>query len=33
MIPTINKLTHVTRHTATAIDHLFTDTIKKNIEI
>ena len=33
MIPTINKLTHVTRHTATAIDHLFTDTTMKNIEI
>ena len=26
MIPTINKPTRVTRHTATAIDHVFTNT-------
>ena len=33
MIPTINKPTRVTRHTATAIDHVFTNTIMGNIEI
>ena len=33
MIPTINKPTRVTRHTATAIDHVFTNTIMDNIEI
>ena len=33
MIPTINKTTHVTRHTATAINHVFTNTIMGNIEI
>ena len=33
MIPTINKPTHVTRHTATAIDQVFTNTIMDNIEI
>ena len=33
MIPTINKSIHVTRHTATAIDHVFTNTIMDNIEI
>ena len=33
MIPTINKPTRVTRHTATAIDHVFTNTIVDNIEI
>ena len=32
MIPTINKPTRVTRHTATAIDHVFTNTIMGNIE-
>ena len=33
MIPTINKLTRFTRHTATAIDHVFTNTIVDNIGI
>ena len=33
MIPTINKPARVTRHTATAIDHIFTNTIMDNIEI
>ena len=34
MIPMINKPTRVTRqHAATAIDHVFTDTIMDNIEI
>ena len=33
MIPTINKPTRVTRHTATAIDHVFTNAIMDNIEI
>ena len=33
MIPTINKPTRVTRYTATAIDHAFTNTIMDNIEI
>ena len=33
MIPTINKPTRVTRCTATAIDHVFTNTIMDNIEI
>ena len=33
MIPTINKPARVTRHTATAIDHVFTNTITGNIEI
>ena len=33
MIPTIKKLTRIKRHTATAIDHVFTNTIMDNIEI
>ena len=33
MIPTINKPTRVTRHIATTIDHVFTNTIMDNIEI
>ena len=33
MIPTINKPTPVTRHTATATDRVFTNTIMDNIEI
>ena len=33
MIPTMNKPTRVTRHTATTIDHVFTNTIMDNIEI
>ena len=33
MIPTINKPTRVTRHTATVTDHVFTNTIMGNIEI
>ena len=33
MIPTINKRTHFTRHTATAIDHVFINTIMDDIEI
>ena len=33
MIPTINKPTRVTRHTATAIDHVFTNTIMDSITI
>ena len=33
MILTINKPTRVTRHTVTAIDHVFTNTIMDNIEI
>ena len=33
MIPTINKPTRVARHTATAIDHVYTNTIMDNIEI
>ena len=33
LIPTINKPTCVTRHIATPIDHVFTNTIKDNIEI
>ena len=33
MILTINKPTRVTRHSATAIDHVFTYTIMDNIEI
>ena len=33
MIPTTNKPTRVTRHTATAIDHVFTNTIMGNMEI
>ena len=33
MIPTINKPTRVTRHTAIAIDQVFTNTIMDNIEI
>ena len=33
MIPTINKPKRVTRHTATAIDHVFTNTLMDNIEI
>ena len=33
MIPTINKPTRVTRHTTTAIDHVFTNTIMGNIGI
>ena len=32
MIPTINKPARVTRHAATAIDHVFTNTIMGNIE-
>ena len=31
MIPTRNKPTRVTRHTAAAIDHVFTNTIMGNI--
>ena len=33
MIPTINKPTRVTSHTAIAIDQVFTNTIMDNIEI
>lgn len=33
MIPMISKPTSVTRHTATGINHLFTNTIMNNIEI
>ena len=33
MIPTINKPTRVTMHTATASDHVFTNSIMDNIEI
>ena len=33
MIPTINKPTRVTRHTATEIDRVFTNTITDNIKI
>ena len=33
MIPTINKLTCLTKHTATATDHVFANTIMGNIEI
>ena len=33
MIPMINKPTPVTRHTATATDRVFTNTIMDNIEI
>ena len=33
MIPTINKATRLTRHGATAIDHVLTYTIMDNIEI
>ena len=33
MIPTINKLTRVTRHSTTAVDHVFTNTIMDNIKI
>ena len=33
MIPAINRPTRVTKHTATAIDHVFTNTIMGNIEI
>ena len=33
MIPKINKSTRVTRHTTTAFDHVFTNTIMGNIEI
>ena len=33
MILTINRPTRVTRHTVTAIDHVFTNTIMDNIEI
>ena len=33
MILTINKVTRVTRHSTTAIDHVFTNTIIGNIEI
>ena len=33
LIPIINKPTCVTRHTATVTDHVFTNTIKDNIEI
>ena len=33
MITTINKPTRVTRHTATVIDHIFTNIIIDNIEI
>ena len=33
MIPTINNPARVTRHTATAIYHVFTNTIMSNIEI
>ena len=32
MIPTINKPTRVTRHTAVAIDQVFANTIMDNIE-
>ena len=33
MIPTISKPTRLTRHTVTATDHVFTNTIMGNIEI
>ena len=33
MNPTINKRTRVTRHTDTATDHIFTNTIMGNMEI
>ena len=33
MIPTINEPTRVTTHTATAIDHVFTNAIMDNIQI
>ena len=33
MIPTINKPTRVIRHTTTAVDHVFTNTVMDNIEI
>ena len=33
MIPTINKPTRVTKHTATATDQVFTNTIMANIKI
>ena len=33
VIPTISKPAGVTRHTATAIDHVFTNSIIDNIEI
>ena len=33
MLLMINKPTRLTRHTATAIDHVFTNTIKDNMEI
>ena len=33
MTPTINKPTRVTTYTATAFDHIFTNTIMDNIEI
>ena len=33
MIPTINTPTRVTRHTATAFGHVFTNTSMGNIEI
>ena len=32
MIPTINKPTRVTRNTATAIDHIITNTVKSGIQ-
>ena len=33
MIPTINKSTRVTRHTATTLEHVFSNTINDNIKI
>ena len=33
MIPTMNKPTRVTMHTATAIDHVFTNTTMDNTKI
>ena len=33
MIPMANKPARVTRHTATAIDHVFTNTIMDNIKL
>ena len=32
MIPTINKPTRVTRNTATAIDHIITNTVMSGIQ-
>ena len=33
MIPTTNKPTRITKHTATAIDHVFTNTTMDNIKL